>query len=1423
MEASGVGNYSDSSLVEIDDIDQSASDDADADNNDDGADYKIQVPSSSPHKRTTSNYSSGLDSSPPVKVTTKLPSLREQFAFNPAALADKKRVPSNMSTDYMELRKLFPKMNSSTIISALKTQTTLRNAIRYLKTLSGPDKSPSKSLTRLDTICHTRGEKLALSSSPIKPYSNAKMNGKNPIERDYKKERELRLKEKAKAIEMEKKKRERDSQLARKKAEKEAIVSSKVQLGSSKRSLKDRYVSASLSKNKTQLASDEEEEEEEEEEEHDESENDSIVELVDSDDSIEETIKPLTSRKNKRTYEHDDDYSPVAKLKIKRPALQKKVNERSDRAQRRAAVDDDFLLPNFKADEDADLNIDQKVVKLFNNADIRDIIDLSTMKPEQATKIVENRPYSSIREIKKVNLYMGKNPSKANNPIERFLDITEQKLSAYSAIDTLLKQCFDYSKSITSEIKKWGIDLKGKNLDGEIAITDVNVDTEESEDDDASDEEININVPTKKKKYKKFKIDGSEDDDSYSSSGKKKIYKSNLDNSNVRDKIGYFKKKPSLLADNITLKDYQQVGINWINLLFQKQLSCILADEMGLGKTAQVISFLSHLKQKKYPGPHLIVVPSSTLENWLREFEKFSPSLNVIPYYGSMDEREELRSVLYEDNDYDVIVTTYNLATGKIDAPFLQSLDFNAIVYDEGHVLKNATSDRYKKLTKLKANFRLLLTGTPLQNNLKELVSLLDFILPEIFNPRIKKLELLFDQKATTKTDQNTIEGENYNPLMSEQAISKAKVMMSPFVLRRTKAQVMKDLPQKHTLLEYCNLVPLQLKIYQDELNIVEDIRQEKARRKTLSESELKKLPPLSRKTTNILMTLRKACNHPLLFRTLYTDQMLKAISRLIRKHPTYAEANEQYIFEDLQVMSDFEITQLCHTYPNQLGKFVLKQNIYENAGKVKRLVELLVKIIEKGEKVLIFSMFTQMLDILEKVLSLHNWKFLRLDGATAVDTRQTIIDTFYEDKTIPIMLLSTKAGGFGINLVCASNVIIYDQSLNPHDDRQAEDRAHRVGQVKEVHITRLVTKDSIEENILHMAFNKLQLDNSMMAKNVEDVLLKTVEDLIASKKKEKMEDIKDQSVGVLPSVEPEETKFEAFETPLSLEMVNENGGDNGVADDNEITEVQSKDNKTVEANSKRTRRNRQKVNYFDGEIPGEFLEDTEKPKSKNINKNSNDDVQIVKGTNLGLVVEIDEKKDGAKITDEKIAPQKLVKTENKMQDFAKDNDLNGIARADDFKKENDPAYNVSTQEGLKDKNEAKAQLSAKDDNVTGNIKNPTKSVVSILSPSELSGVTSAQLVPKKEVPDAVDPKPVTNGSSTALDNVSGIKQIKTLDSYGNFLKSQDKFASNDQKGFNIVEEDQKNTASKICASQKQLAVDSSKRAENVKTESENN
>ncbi|KAM9888933.1 hypothetical protein OXX79_012513 [Metschnikowia pulcherrima] len=272
-----------------------------------------------------------------------------------------------------------------------------------------------------------------------------------------------------------------------------------------------------------------------------------------------------------------------------------------------------------------------------------------------------------------------------------------------------------------------------------------------------------------------------------------------------------------------------------------------------------------------------------------------------------------------------------------------------------------------------------------------------------------------------------------------------------------------------------------QREIYDEFITQGKKTKAERERRKTLTgkDAEDAKLSPIP-SSTNVMMSLRKASMHPLLFRRIYTDEKIQEMAKRIMGEPQYVDANREYIVEDMSVMSDYELNALCEKFPKTLGGYVLEQSKWLDSGKVTKLLEIVRAVISRGEKVLVFSLFTQMLDVLEKILSFANITFVRLDGQTTVDTRQDIIDRFYEDATIPVFLLSTKAGGFGINLVAANNVVIYDQSFNPHDDKQAEDRAHRVGQTQEVLVTKLIAENTIDENILMLAENKLQLDHSI-------------------------------------------------------------------------------------------------------------------------------------------------------------------------------------------------------------------------------------------------------------------------------------------------------------------------------------------------------
>lgn len=733
--------------------------------------------------------------------------------------------------------------------------------------------------------------------------------------------------------------------------------------------------------------------------------------------------------------------------------LEEKIreNKRKKKGSRAAYSDDELeeelFSDDLSAEDDDDMysngltSIDGQILEFLNQASEEDIVEICNVKPAVAEVIISKRPFSSIFAVAEDRFEEATPEPEVKKRNQRktlgmkIVESTEFSLKGYKAVDSLVKKCSEYGNLISKQMSLWGVKITGE---GELDMVDIEVDNLENKDENKIDDD-DIVVPKKRG-------------------------------------LAYIKNRPSLLAPEIELKNYQQVGINWLNLLYHNKLSCILADEMGLGKTCQVISFMAYLKatsDKK--RPHLVVVPSSTLENWMREFEKFCPDIIVQAYYGSQLEREDLRYELQE-TDYDVLVTTYNLATGApSDFKFLKSQPFDMIVYDEGHMLKNSNSERYNKLMRLKADYRLLLTGTPLQNNLKELVSLLAFMLPQLFVEKREDLQGLFNKKASVDSTKD------FNPLLSQQAINKAKTMMTPFVLRRKKAQVLKYLPQKHHEIIKCPMTQTQRAIYEEHIEKGKSTKLERERRKQLTgkEFEIAKKTPIA-SSSNVMMSLRKASMHPLLFRRNYTDETLKEMSRKIMKEPEYVNANRAYIEEDMLVMSDYELNALCEKFPKTLLSYSLEKEKWHDSGKVIKLMEVIELTIERKEKILVFSLFTQMLDILEKVLSFANISFLRLDGQTSVDTRQDIIDRFYDDETIPVFLLSTKAGGFGINLIAANNVVIFDQSFNPHDDKQAEDRAHRVGQTNEVLVTKLISEHTIDENILMLAENKLQLDHSI-------------------------------------------------------------------------------------------------------------------------------------------------------------------------------------------------------------------------------------------------------------------------------------------------------------------------------------------------------
>lgn len=498
-----------------------------------------------------------------------------------------------------------------------------------------------------------------------------------------------------------------------------------------------------------------------------------------------------------------------------------------------------------------------------------------------------------------------------------------------------------------------------------------------------------------------------------------------------RQKIDYYEvahmikeevtKQPDILIGG-TLKEYQLKGLQWMVSLYNNHLNGILADEMGLGKTIQTISLLSYLYEvKKVKGPFLVIVPLSTLTNWNIEFDKWCPALKKISFKGSPAERKSMHQEIRLGN-FNVVLTTFEYIIR--DKTLLSRVRWVHMIIDEGHRMKNASSKLSETLTQhYHSDYRLILTGTPLQNNLPELWALLNFVLPKIFNS-VKSFDEWFNTPFTSTGGQDKIELSEEETLL---VIRRLHKVLRPFLLRRLKRDVEKDLPDKVEKVVKCKMSALQLKLYRMMLKynaIVAGIDENGK-------------PILIKGVNNQLMQLRKICNHPFVYG---------------------------------------EIEQLIHPL-NETNDY-----IWRIAGKFELLDRILPKFKETGHKVLLFFQMTQIMNIMEDFLHFRGMNYMRLDGGTRSDERTVLLKAFNDPNSECFcFLLSTRAGGLGLNLQTADTVIIFDSDWNPHQDLQAQDRAHRIGQKNEVRILRLITEDSIEEMILERAAAKLEIDGKVI------------------------------------------------------------------------------------------------------------------------------------------------------------------------------------------------------------------------------------------------------------------------------------------------------------------------------------------------------
>ncbi|XP_050233691.1 protein CHROMATIN REMODELING 19 [Mercurialis annua] len=526
------------------------------------------------------------------------------------------------------------------------------------------------------------------------------------------------------------------------------------------------------------------------------------------------------------------------------------------------------------------------------------------------------------------------------------------------------------------------------------------------------------------------------------------------------------------------LKPYQLVGVNFLLLLNRKGIGgAILADEMGLGKTIQAITYLMLLKyMKDDPGPHLVVCPASVLENWERELKKWCPSFSVLQYHGATRAAysKELSSLAKAGlpPPFNVLLVCYSLferhsAQQKDDRKILKRWQWSCVLMDEAHALKDKNSYRWKNLMSVArhAKQRLMLTGTPLQNDLHELWSLLEFMLPDLF--------------ATEDVDlKKLLNGED------RILVSRMKSILGPFILRRLKSDVMQQLVPKIQQVEYVLMEKHQEVAYKE---AIEEYRTaSRARMAKLKDVDLNTIFGIlpQRQISNYFVQFRKIANHPLLVRRIYSDEDVVRFAKKLHPIGVFGfECTLERVIDELKNYSDFSIHKLLLNYDD---KGTLSEKHVMLSAKCRILEKLLPKLKRDGHKVLIFSQWTSMLDILEWTLDVIGLTYKRLDGSTPVAERQTIVDAFNNDISIFACLLSTRAGGQGLNLTGADTVVIHDMDFNPQIDRQAEDRCHRIGQTKPVTIYRLVTKSTVDENIYEIAKRKLILDAAVLESGVE-------------------------------------------------------------------------------------------------------------------------------------------------------------------------------------------------------------------------------------------------------------------------------------------------------------------------------------------------
>ena len=463
------------------------------------------------------------------------------------------------------------------------------------------------------------------------------------------------------------------------------------------------------------------------------------------------------------------------------------------------------------------------------------------------------------------------------------------------------------------------------------------------------------------------------------------------------------------------LRSYQVLGFKWLKVLDLYNFGGILADDMGLGKTIQLLAvILSYMEKNENPKPSIVVCPSSLSLNWKSEITKFAPDIKTLVIHGNAEERKKQIESIEKHN---LVITSYDLLKRDIEEYKKANYEFKYIIADEAQYIKNNNTQNARTIKEIKAETRFALTGTPIENSLSELWSIFDFIMPGyLYN--YKKFKDLYEIPIVKDN--------------SEHAMRKLKMLIEPFILRRTKKEVLTELPDKTITVLHNEMQGEQLKIYMSYMaNAKREVSQE-IQENGFEKSQIKILA--------LLMRLRQICCHPSLFLSNYKGE----------------------------------------------------------SSKLNQCIEVLKDAIASGHKILLFSGYSSMLEIIEGELRKENIKYFKLTGQTKVGDRIKLVEEFNSNDEIKVFLISLKAGGTGLNLIGADMVIHYDPWWNLSAENQATDRTYRIGQKKNVQVYKLITKDSIEERIYELQEKKANLAKELLSTEQTFLNKLTREDIMA-------------------------------------------------------------------------------------------------------------------------------------------------------------------------------------------------------------------------------------------------------------------------------------------------------------------------------------